>query len=102
MNTQLVRMVHMMSMLKSVMLELRKTLEELATNPHRGSTEEAVGGGAYPQIPQKAMVGATRNHEKILSIKPQKMPPPQKATEGAAGSHRGPIYKSTERPKKAA
>lgn len=45
MNTQLVRMVHMMSMLKSVMLELRKTLEELVTNLHRGSTEEAVGGG---------------------------------------------------------
>ena len=33
--------------------------------------KEAVGG-AYPQIPQKAMGGATRNREKTLPIEPRK------------------------------
>jgi hypothetical protein len=61
MNTQLVRMVHMMSMLKSVMLELRKTLEELVTNLHRGSTEEAVGGGGLPTNPSESY---GRSHKK--------------------------------------
>lgn len=99
MNTQLVRMVHMMSMLKSMMPELRKLWEGLATNPLRGSTEAAVGG-AYPQIPRKATGGATRNHEKTLPIKPQKPLPAQKATEATAESPEGPLHKSTEKPKK--
>lgn len=63
----------------------------LLANPHRGPTEKAVGGSH----PQTTIKKNTRNHGRTLPRKPQKGLP-QKVMGGAAGSHSGPIQKSTE------